>query len=664
MADIVVTGGTVTSAHGDVEVKKKKSSSSRVKSSSGGSSGSSGSVVPPFLRTETSMSVPGGYVTSSGQFTTDASVARSDASRSSSSRTVKAPSAPTIVPDAPSMFGGGVIEPAPERNLFQRVTDPVKGFSQDFGKQFSRSFFLSPDTGSVLRGEGLTTPGQEFGALVGSVGGIASFGEVGGAPEAVAAFRTTKVGSQAGKIFNPISRAGQALERTRLTRFLKDVGVGAAGTQLTAEAFEFGSRKRQLNPLVGSPEVMGAVSSGLMAESEAVAKRGLPSQIIFEASRFKGDEAAFTRVAREELQRQGYSGEGLEKALKAAVSERDISAGRERTSLLTISAFSESIGRKGVSKAFDTAYKKGVKIPKSKSFMKSFGIIAPEIGQAGFIEGSVQTAQQQISRQQERDTQEILAMGGFGAAVAAPFGGSIGGLTISGRKSGKMLEWVANIIDPFEKPGDITADVIEGGVKRAGFGVPTPVFFSVNTDSFNAQSFGGTPKAPSAPTSILPFVPSSTPTPTKSPVSPGAIFSPTPTPVPPVTPVNTVIPPVTPVPVSLQTPIQTTVPILTNTPVTTSVPVVSPFGRVPPPLPLTLGSGGSGGAGSGRGRRKFVNELSYARNMLFGSAGSPVFVTESSGRGKRKKSKKISSKKKKSSPKNPFFDMLPGGSLL
>ena len=348
---------------------------------------------------------------------------------------------------------------------------------------------------------------------------------------------------------------------------------------------------------------------------------------------------------------KGLGGKELENYVAAGKRELATASITEATTLLAISSTTERAGRK----MFDVAFNKIGSIAKKDIAATSVKAGIPILSSLGFMEGFSQQVAQQEARFDERkllDTkatrsnniagfefktnrlQEAAGMGVLGGVSAATIGSAIIGFSFNKKGVSKAIEWSANILDPFEKPGDIVANRIDNVAEFLGYKVAKPkvvvlneptAIFSGNLAPTSTQSSGKRAKV-SLP-SILPInsyttsyspngyvgVPIPTVIPTETPTDNDTpIFIPTETP----TDTNTIIPTTT----NTNTFTNTNTNTFTDTfsqSITFNTPVVTPQVRLPPPLPFMFPSG-SGGGGSGRiGKKsKFINELEVGKQLL------------------------------------------------
>lgn len=187
----------------------------------------------------------------------------------------------------------------------------------------------------------------------------------------------------------------------------------------------------------------------------------------FEVTPAAGDKVVFRNLLREELQARGFSGERLESAVSAGSNFRTSTIVGEAGGQLFLGATTERLGRVLVGDIGKRiAQKNLVGRPAFRAAFKSQGTrtLIP-----GAVEGVEAVRIQDVSRvsPQQRSLTENVAFGVVGAASAGVLGGIIGARTTTGvgsrvggtTKKPRVVNIAANIADPFEKPGDILADL-------------------------------------------------------------------------------------------------------------------------------------------------------------------------------------------------------------
>jgi hypothetical protein len=548
--------------------------------------------------------------------------------------------------------GKGVISAASkkEARAMRLQRTPVIGNVANFLSGFRSTFLVSPkkQQENLAYRDIRSLPGdQAAGAVLGNVGNIYTISAgAGAAPKAIKAARGIGTAAKASKVGQAATSAYKATQATRVGRFLTDIGV----TTLKGVGIVEGSKatgkvtaSTEQKEVMKDPAFNQILAKGYQAESSQVSSeawyKGLAYEGVSSLISSKEGKKAFETAVRDEFKARGYTGRRLETAVSAAKRQKVAGGVGESLALLEISRSSEKIGRREVTKAFSKAGQKGVSFPSKQAFGKVFGITAPNIAQAGFVEGFSQEISQQQARGRKKDIKQAGLMGGFGAVSAGLIGGTIAGSRVTKPTTSKVIEGITYITDPYEKPGDLLADLGESIAKRRGKTIQQPAIFkpfdpkdvvrvtavTPTSTQTKGKRKGGKPTSvifpgvtpTPTPVTIPNFVP--TPTPTPSP-------SPTPTPTKKTVPIfpNIPIPPISPTPTPInqptktETPVNTDIPVNTNTPIFTAVniPVITPFARVPPPMPLALPSG-AGAAGTKKGKSlKYVNELDLGMKFL------------------------------------------------
>lgn len=401
------------------------------------------------------------------------------------------------------------------------------------------------------------------------------------------------------------SAIGTLLEGSAAARFGAGVGVAALETEAIIRGGNIVSKSgysKEDKALVESKEFRSKYAETLKRQQEGLGGNSInvfgtdkkinPRSVLFDISPAFGGRQGFIKAARE----GGLS----DREIKLALQERSGRSITEAGSLLNLGRFSERFGTKEVAKISGTiaTEKPGYEVFKRTSFA---------IGRAGVIEGAGGEYTQQRLRSDKIKPLQIGVMGALGGVSAGVIGGGIAATAATGKKgTSKVIESAANILDPYESPGDTLANIQARTIgRRAKIKTVTPTITVTQPSKSGSVSFSN--------------IIGSTPTPvkTKTPVRtqsisfnnifkpgkpvPGSPGVPTPVdPFKPIKPTNPVIPEVpADVPISVTTPTFTT---------STSIPVSSPIINIPPPLPISLP--GFGGSGAARGkRRKYQNEL-------------------------------------------------------
>jgi len=608
------------------------------------------------------------------------------------------------------MFGGLEVRAVPKKNIFQKAGSKIKFFGEEFLSGVSLQKPNETASSIVAGGDftaqaGLLFRSAGYGvSIVGSGFGLKGASSV--ASKAGQAVQGVKTSVTASKFGQTALKTQQALQATRLGRF--GLGVGRTAVQTGGAVIKGGllveggsqvgtlTLSKEDKNLIKEFNINQALKSGFQKSSEQETwYKGFATELPYGSQLV--DEQKMRQGIRENLKKQGLSGEKLKKAEDLTYRQGLFRSGGELAGLLEISRTSESIGRKQVAESFARKAQKGVTFESKKSFKKLFGASFLPIARAGFVEGVASETTQQVSRVQDANLKKAGLMGGFGFGSAGLIGGSIVGLSQKAPGASRAIELGTYISDPLEKPGDLLQDVAErisgksftrAGLKRVGVqGVgskaddilrfatvktPTPVnvfssaktktsikkgsnifspsniFSSVNTNINQPTDFLGD-------TIINPFTPTpvKTPTPIDIPIfSPGV-------------PTPSVPSPGVPTPTNIMTDTQTDVPVNVPVNVPINVPIGVPLMRVPPPLPFFPGFDFSG-SGSGRGGRRkssrFVNELSVGLGFLkqqgIGNKGFSLGLGNSFNAPKIKKTTRKKSSRKKNNKRKGLIPKM------
>lgn len=572
---------------------------------------------------------------------------------------------------------------------------PVRSFARDVGTSFATFSGLRSDPSQVERVRaGVGSVGEEIGGLVGGVA-FGAAGEVGQGLGTAA--RTARIALQG-------SRLGRAARSTQVGRFGLDltilsgrgVGIVEAGRLLGQ------SRSPELGRSVVTSDVgREAVRAGRGAERDFVSQSGLLRQIGFELIGSpvsgRGGRSAFESGVRESLRGSGLDPLSVSAGVSAAGRERGFTNVAELTALLDISRGVERFGRAEISRSLAG---RGLDVTRRRG-LKGATATAGTIGRAGFIEGFGQELSQQRSRLESFDFGRAAGMGAVGALSAATLGGAIAGSAIAGKtKTSALLESGANIVDLFEKPGDILADIGErvttrairgrarrvpiftpgvspGGIREVDPGISRidPLFRQfpsapVTTFSLDGVSLGSSVVTGDPSPDVAPSLDSGVGVSTPSVVDVPSLFDeprksgrsrPRPAPTPPISPP---VEPIVPIPSAPLVPVRSDVPVLTEsrTSVSTTVGVPSlqtsvsvPVPVVVPDIPfLPLGSPGFFSGRRVRSRKKDVPTATVFQQffdinpVVAGQVGGAseltgLFLRDVPGRVKKKKNKRISS---------------------
>lgn len=400
------------------------------------------------------------------------------------------------------------------------------------------------------------------------------------------------------------------------------------------------------------------VSSIPLFRSGAVAVEKATGGFISSSGKAKGKART-----KEVLTKFGFSEEFIEKQGVGAVERQrivgDVGTG---VAVLGTNVASEVIGRKFV--ASSQLFKSKTIVPTKVAPRFAFKTSAVQIGRAGTVEGASIALAEQAGKGRKINIQQAGEFAAFGGVSAGIIGGSIVATSINKPRFSKALLRGAYVSDPFEKPGDVLADIaIKGSSKLRKIPTRVPTITSISTPRGGATAFtteldtpirrpkvktpktktpksfsrGGTSTSTRQPKTGLPSVSKSgsvTLTPVKEPSVvnvPSNVKIPTntnialrggsTTPTTTDTPTDIIADIDTPIdtPTDIPTDIPVNVPVDTPTTTTTQTPtainIVVPTPKLPffplPPLP-----GGAGGSGPGRKARGFRRKLKYTPSLV------------------------------------------------
>lgn len=423
---------------------------------------------------------------------------------------------------------------------------------------------------------------------------------------------------KAGARLTKAAKIAKAAAKTRIGKWA--IGLGSAEAIAitgppTARKIGEITAPKDFKGIVGDPRIKEAEKA---ARAETVGKlreRGIFTSIVSELPFGERlGENVFQKELKKELSSMGFKGADLEKAVKATSRQRTSADIGEAASLLGISGIAEGVGRSLVR----STARRGIQTTKKQLTGTLFRKFAPPIAAAGFIEGASQETAQQQARLREKDLKQQLVMGGLGAGSAGLLGGGIAALRPTKTGISKGIEFGANILDPFEKPGDILADVVGFSSRKITKRPKVSTFVQIPGKREEIVKIGltGRPKTPIG--VITPVPPTKTPTQTLEAIVSRPKPTPTPTPVQIITGTPTGkgkgVP--TTQTTFITTEEQVNIPTTANIFTGTAVPTVTPQLRIPPPVPFILPFG-TRGTGSKRGKgRKYINELAAGRKLL------------------------------------------------
>lgn len=507
-----------------------------------------------------------------------------------------------------------------------------------------------------------------------------------------------------------IKHVGGQIGLTALRRIPQEVAVWDISSKNVELALR-GLQKRESLSVKQQEDAMRVLKFGQQQTDIIQARKPFYTRAAYELIPFVGyDKKYMLRAMEAQATMLGYSGKEKEMIVRRAQQEYAARGGGEVGALLVTSAATERMGRIAVAERFAALQSQGFKFAPqgskavfgiSRPFLQKASVIGEQIGYLGMVEGFTQEVGQTQSRQREMSAKNIAFMTGAGGLSAFVLGGAIGGLAPTPSITGKIakvpvwkltkqktVSFAANLLDWYEKPGDILEDWIEAGEKRflrvqspaAGFGyvkvptetftglaaipvgrgrstlpaggyapgVPLPVSIPPVEVSSGGKGGGESARAVTPPVSVKtqelfinPFVPVPTEQRTVPVVPPITISTDIPVEQPTETPAEIIT--------QTETNTQTMIDTLVNVPVTT--PQLRSAGLPFFPFMGSLSSGAGGGKGGGR-KPIFVREDVYARdllnNMLYGDA---FYVPgkkkgKSGGKKGKKKAKKAAVKQK------------------
>ena len=262
----------------------------------------------------------------------------------------------------------------------------------------------------------------------------------------------------------------KAATASGLGKFAKRLGVSVIGSAVGTGAFKTGgyakATEEERKFIDSGTQFQGAMQAGFKAEESHVAGKipfvgrtlynwpGAP--LVAGAGKdFSKSEMAFYTAVDEYYKGQGLTGVDLQNATIAAMRMRKAGASGEVAGTLSANVMSEIWGQKMLSEA-------GANIVAGKG---TFWKPAFQIGKAGFMEGVSGELSTQMGRYEDISVGKMAFAGGAGFVTAGLLGGTIAKL--SGKPGGKILSGAANVLDPYEKPGDILAGMFEKGAKKA-----------------------------------------------------------------------------------------------------------------------------------------------------------------------------------------------------
>lgn len=466
-----------------------------------------------------------------------------------------------------------------------------------------------------------------------------------------------------------VGRAVQSVAGTNAGRWILGVGTVTAAGESVVQVTRGVARVTRGDVAGLTNREFESRFSDILGENLAprTENRGLSStlrNIATELTLFTGNKQEFENIARRQFSEQGFSGAELDSLVSESLRTRVITGAGEIAAQLNIARSTEAFGRREVSRAFALS-----KVVARDRVGGEIGrrVFFP-IARAGSAEGFAAVLTQSRIRGERADGQSLAIGSGLGFVSAGILGTAIAATRPNRRGVSAALEFGANILDPFEKGGDLLQDATEASLRRLGVPNPrVPVITqtlspaqSVTVGGFSDGGGSATFGADFAPSQIRSSVPVNqnplTPSfPVQVPVTVnqqprGGGGGRVPVPVnfdvivgqPPVpVPVPNVINPVQPDPV---VPVPVNVPVPVPVPVNFAIPVVPSVFNIPPPLPLSFGGGGAS-RGTGRGQRSYIDEVA-AGAELSRILSTGAFPVPRPRRGARVKPRKVDKKER------------------
>ena len=207
--------------------------------------------------------------------------------------------------------------------------------------------------------------------------------------------------------------------------------------------------------------------------------------LINEIPLFK-DEEAYNKQLIEIAKQEGVDEEAL---IGAARRRKTATTVGGAAAAVFINTYTEIGGRALMTKSFGSAddFISALSTSPIKSRAITFGNIASQ----GFIEGVGGYEAYRAGAEKEFKITDALIAGGTGALIAGSLGTYIATKSVSPSKiqqfKGSAVETVANILDPYEKVGDITAEGIMS--LRVPVTTPSPTFTTTPQQEAEASYF-------------------------------------------------------------------------------------------------------------------------------------------------------------------------------
>lgn len=270
------------------------------------------------------------------------------------------------------------------------------------------------------------------------------------------------------------ARGSGFVTRSLTSNRLQQTAIGAGlgiGTALSAGAVGRNIETRNIrnDPIFNYPgvDVRGAIDAGSSRYSDQSGfLRSTGESISFGLF---ADRPRFQQTVAGELITRGVPADrALEIGSAASRTRARTRAIPDVVSAIGAESAGEFTGR-GVIFSLDRAASRSGRLstPIGFAFRRGFGSAA-----GGVVEGGTSGASASLQGTGRVDTRTVLFGAGAGGLVAGLGGGSIAALQARGTRASartaRVVETGLDILDPWERPGDIAADVFERGAQRRG----------------------------------------------------------------------------------------------------------------------------------------------------------------------------------------------------
>jgi hypothetical protein len=514
------------------------------------------------------------------------------------------------MPAAQSRPIQGTVQPAraPPGRVRTFVGAFVRGGSQDVwanslggrtGESGNQLYGANTAAGGAFElGRGLRAVAEPIGIVRGTGAAIR------GAGAATAAARASRFGQL------PVART---VLGPGATGFVIRGATGAAAISGAGRAFE----QRNINTLSRQTGITDLSPAIREAEINYASGTGFGRGIAESVSFGFADRNRFEREVETSLVNRGVSRSQARETATDVFNQRFNTRIRTDVAVGVIGEQTgESVGRRVTTSATRFI---GSRLPRLSTRALTVGSATIGSFSGGVVEGSIQAGASDIQSTGRVSARNVARGAAFGGVFAGSAGGTLSFLRSSGTRRGSraanVVEGGLDVLDPLERPGDVTADIFENSYRasaaRRGFPrVVAPSFGNNNAGNrgFNIGSVARSTARTSSPTfSLTPFT-TSTPTRSNAPaIANTPSFSLVPTRTRSVAPfsfANTRISNRVTTPVN----VPTNVPARVNTRVNTSE---FPF------LPIPPFGGGGGRSGRGKGSRSNRTDI-YASSLTAG----------------------------------------------